>query len=165
MALVGSHPWLCATFVGYNEELVEEAAQESLIRIYKALPRWHKENPLGAYLYGICRIACADVMRSSLRHGSRHVQIDEFESFAPESTQPSSEEQVLRQEASQVLARAMAKLDPDDRAMVYLHEVEDVSIAELSAMYKLSSGTVKSRLFRARDKLRTLVKEMGYELD
>ena len=63
-----------------------------------------------------------------------------------------------------MLAVAMQKLEPEDRAMLYLHEVEDKGLAELGEMYGLPLGTVKSRLFRARDKLGTLLREMGYEL-
>jgi len=58
----------------------------------------------------------------------------------------------------------MQRLDPEDRSMLYLHEVEGKGLAELGAMYNLPVGTVKSRLFRVRDKLSVMLKEMGYEL-
>jgi len=154
----------CASFVGFDPELAEEAAQESLIRIYKALPRWRRESPLGGYLYGICRTTSADVMRSHARHHSRSVQVEEFDSLGFESPHEAAEVNVLRQEASQMLAQAMRQLEPEDRAMLYLHEVEDKGLSELSAMYGMPVGTIKSRLFRARDKLSVLLREMGYEL-
>ncbi|MEN6296689.1 MAG: sigma-70 family RNA polymerase sigma factor [Rectinema sp.] len=154
----------CAAFVAFDPELAEEAAQESLIRIYKALPRWRKESPLGGYLYGICRTTSADVMRTHARHHARNVQVEEFESLSLESPHASGEANVLRQEANQLLAIAMQKLEPVDRSMLYLHEVEGKGLSELGAMYDLPLGTVKSRLFRARDKLGMLLREMGYEL-
>lgn len=154
----------CASFVAFDPELAEEAAQESLIRIYKALPRWRRESPLGGYLYGICRTTSADVMRAHARHHSRSVQIEEFDSLALESPHATGEANVLRQEASQMLAQAMQQLEPEDRAMLYLHEVEDKGLSELSAMYAMPVGTIKSRLFRAREKLSVLLREMGYEL-
>jgi len=63
-----------------------------------------------------------------------------------------------------MLAIAMQELDPTDRSMLYLHEVEGKGLSELGTMYDLPLGTVKSRLFRARDRLGVLLREMGYEL-
>ncbi len=154
----------CASFVGFDPELAEEAAQESLIRIYKALPRWRRESPLGGYLYGICRTTSSDVMRSHARHHSRNVQVEEFDTLGFESHHEAGEVNALRQEASQMLAQAMSQLEPEDRAMLYLHEVEDKGLSELSSMYGMPVGTIKSRLFRARDKMSVLLREMGYEL-
>jgi len=154
----------CASFVAFDPELAEEAAQESLIRIYKALPRWRRESPLGGYLYGICRTTSADIMRIHARHHARNVQVDEFESFSLESPHATGETNVLREEANHMLAVAMEKIEPIDRSMLYLHEVEGKGLSELGAMYDLPVGTVKSRLFRARDRLGVLLKEMGYEL-
>lgn len=154
----------CAAFVAFDPDLAEEAAQESLIRIYKALPRWRRESPLGAYLYGICRTASADVIRSRARQHAHSVRVEEFESLPLESPHATGEANVLREEASRMLATAMQELDPADRSMLYLHEVEGKGLSELGAMYDLPLGTVKSRLFRARDKLGALLREMGYEL-
>jgi len=154
----------CAAFVAFDPELAEEAAQESLIRIYKALPRWRRESPLGAYLYGICRTASADVIRTRARHRAHNVQVEELESLSLESPQGTGEANVLREEAGRMLAIAMQELDPTDRSMLYLHEVEGKGLSELGTMYDLPLGTVKSRLFRARDRLGVLLREMGYEL-
>jgi len=154
----------CAAFVAFDPELAEEAAQESLIRIYKALPRWRRDSPLGGYLYGICRTASADVMRTNARHHAHSVQVGEFEAFSLESPHATGEADVLREEANRMLSAAMQELEPVDRSMLYLHEVEGKGLSELGKMYNLPLGTVKSRLFRARDKLGSLLKEMGYEL-
>ncbi len=155
----------CAAFVAFDPDLAEEAAQESLIRIYKALPRWRRDGSLGAYLYGICRMASVDVVRRLARHHAHSIQVEAFESLSLESPHTTGEAHVLKEEASRMLAVAMEKLDPEDRAMLYLHEVEGKGLAELGAMYNLPLGTVKSRLFRAREKLGALLREIGYEFD
>lgn len=154
----------CASFVAFDPELAKEAAQESLIRIYKALPRWRKESPLGGYLYGICRTASLDVIRSRARHSARSMSVEDFDSLSLESPHSTGEANVLQEEANQMLATAMQRLDPEDRSMLYLHEVEGKGLAELGAMYDLPVGTVKSRLSRVRDKLSVMLKEMGYGL-
>ncbi|HNV18891.1 MAG TPA: sigma-70 family RNA polymerase sigma factor [Rectinema sp.] len=154
----------CASFVAFDEELSEEAVQESLIRIYKALPKWRKESSLGGYIYGICRTSCADVLRVNARNHARNFSVEEFESLFIENPHGLVEEDMLRKEASQMLELVMKKLEPEDRSMLYLHEVEGIELSELGSMYNLPLGTVKSRLFRARAKLSEMLKEMGYEL-
>jgi len=154
----------CSSFVAFNPDMAEEAAQESLIRIYRALPRWRKESPLGGYIYGICRTASNDVIRKCARHHARNAQVEEIESLQVQSTHQTGEMKVMQDEARELLSRAMEQLEPDDRAMLYLHEVEGKGLAELGTMFGLPVGTVKSRLSRTRDKVAALLEEMGYEL-
>ncbi len=154
----------CASFVAFDPDMAEEAAQESLIRIYKALPRWRKESPLGGYIYGICRTASNDVIRRCARHHARTAQVEEIEALPVQSPHQTGEMKVMQDEAKVMLGRAMEQLEPDDRAMLYLHEVEGKGLAELGSLFGLPIGTVKSRLSRTRDKLGALLKEMGYEL-
>jgi RNA polymerase sigma-70 factor (ECF subfamily) len=103
-------------------------------------------------------------VRSAARHRAHTVQVEAFDSFPLESHHPTGEGKLLQEEARRKLTAAMRELDPEDRAMLYLHEVEDKGLSELSSMYGMPVGTIKSRLFRARDKLSALLREMGYEL-
>jgi len=128
------------------------------------LPKWRKESSLGGYIYGICRTSCADVLRVNARNHARNFSVEEFESLFIENPHGLVEEDMLRKEASQMLELVMKKLEPEDRSMLYLHEVEGIELSELGSMYNLPLGTVKSRLFRARAKLSEMLKEMGYEL-
>ncbi len=54
---------------------------------------------------------------------------------------------------------ALLTLDGDDRAIVVLREIEERSYEEIGAMLDLPQGTVKSRLFRARAKLKTILEK------
>ena len=90
--------------------------------------------------------------------------MEEFDSLSMESPHGLGEEDMLRKEASQMLELALKMLEPEDRSMLYLHEVDGMGLSELGRMYNLPIGTVKSRLFRARDKMSAMLKEMGYEL-
>ncbi|MCX7774479.1 MAG: sigma-70 family RNA polymerase sigma factor [Rectinemataceae bacterium] len=153
----------CSAFVSFDPDLAEEAAQESLIRLYKALPGWKRKSPLGGYIYGICRTASNDVLRKAARHGVRTSQIEDFQLAAIESHHAAGEDALYREHAKQAVTRAMSELPPDDRAMIYLHLVEDKPLSEIAALYKVPVGTVKSRLFRLKEKLGQRLKEMGYE--
>ena len=57
-------------------------------------------------------------------------------------------------ELSDLLAKAMAVLDPETRSLMWLKEGEGLSLKELSETFKLPEGTLKSRLSRARERVR-----------
>jgi RNA polymerase sigma-70 factor (ECF subfamily) len=59
--------------------------------------------------------------------------------------------------ARRLLDRAMQALSPEAQALVTLYELEGWSIAELAKMHKLSEGSVKARLFRARNKMKKVL--------
>jgi len=61
---------------------------------------------------------------------------------------------VLENEAQSVLQQALAGLPPDQRAVLVLRVVEDLSYREIADALQLEMGTVMSRLSRAREKLR-----------
>jgi DNA-directed RNA polymerase specialized sigma24 family protein len=59
------------------------------------------------------------------------------------------------------LGRAMQVLSPEAQALVTLYELEGWSIAELASLHRLSEGSVKARLFRARNKMKKLLTEFA----
>ncbi|HEY3283554.1 MAG TPA: sigma-70 family RNA polymerase sigma factor [Armatimonadota bacterium] len=66
---------------------------------------------------------------------------------------PGPSEELEDRELQERIAEAIATLSPDHRAVVTLHHLEDVPVAEVADMLGISVGTVKSRLARARDRL------------
>ena len=60
-----------------------------------------------------------------------------------------------------VVQKALLQLDADDRAIVILREIEERSYGEIGAVLGLPEGTVKSRLFRARAKLKLLLDKVS----
>ncbi len=60
--------------------------------------------------------------------------------------------------------RALKTLSPDHRAVVVLHDLDELLIKEIGDILKISEGTVKSRLFHARKNLREYFRKEGVEL-
>ena len=77
------------------------------------------------------------------------------ESFATKECEPESVANLLELRTS--LEIALKKLDPNQASAIFLFEVEGFSIREIAALQKVSEGTVKSRLFRARAALQKLI--------
>jgi RNA polymerase sigma-70 factor (ECF subfamily) len=59
------------------------------------------------------------------------------------------------------LVRALNSLDEESRALLVLRDLQDLDYQQLAEVFELPLGTVKSRLFRARESLRTALEGMG----
>jgi len=150
---------------GGEAELAEEIAQETLVRLHGALPRFRGDSSLGTFVYRICRNAAADAIRRrrrERRHLARLPRDQEGELASPEA---GPEAQALRADAAAALGRALGSLEPAERALVYLRESEGLGVAELARVFGLPEGTVKSRLSRARARLRKRLEEDGYGIE
>lgn len=101
-------------------------------------------------------------MRRSARVASRQVSLEDLPGLELSASGETPEQGILRQDLQLHLIRALRELDPTDRALLYLHEAEDISIQELARYFSLPEGTVKSRLYRARIRVANLLTEAGY---
>lgn len=155
---------LAASTAGLDPVRAEEAAEDALVRIYEALPRFRGEASFGTFAYRVCCRAAADAQRRLCRERRRMAQAadppDPLELVDP-SRGP--EEESLRAAELESLGRALGALAPEERSLVHLYEAEGLGVEELSAVFKVAPGTIKSRLFRARAKLGRVLKEEGYD--
>jgi RNA polymerase sigma-70 factor (ECF subfamily) len=161
----------CAASLGFDVRLAEEASQDALLGLYKALPKFRKEAAFSTFVYRICRNASIDLLRRRARDRARFVPLSQAGEdggeegagrFGSALTFPGPEDEFLRKEAYRELLSAMAGLKPDERALVYLKEVEGLGLRELSAIFRIPEGTVKSRLSRIRARLASKLKEEGH---
>lgn len=139
----------------------EELAQEAFVRLWLAARRYREQGRFEAYLFSIgTRLA-----RSSERR--RRVRLRAFLSGAlgrfgwlgnAAGQEPFEEaeagERLLRQEAASEVARAVAELPLAFRAPLILAALEERPIDEIARLLGLREATVKTRLFRARERLR-----------
>ncbi len=122
-----------------SAQAAEDVSQETFLQIWKWPNGFDPERgPLKRYLFGIARKRAAQWLRER-----RIVAVD----GAPEARAGGSE-------ATAALREALARLDPDSRGLLWLREVEGYSYAELAEILDIPVGTVKSRLFAAREQAR-----------
>ncbi|MCX7027867.1 MAG: RNA polymerase sigma factor [Spirochaetes bacterium] len=152
----------CAAMSGYDADLADEASQDALIRLHKAIKGWKRRSSFGTFLYALCRTSVADAVRRRARRNRGMISLDG--EAAPEfpDIRAAPEREVLKHDLETHLAEAMRSLTPEDRVLVYLHEAEGVGLAELGLTFGLPEGTVKSRLFRARARLASIMRDKGY---
>ena len=143
----------------------QDAAQEVFLRVWRGIGRFREDARLSTWVYQITLNVCRDAQRRSARRPETSlVQTGEDgeeaelevpdESFAPEALYERTE---LREE----LDAALKELTPEHRQIVLLREVTGLSYGEIGEVLELSEGTVKSRLFRARDKLAGILRGNG----
>ncbi len=137
----------------------DDLAQETFIRAYKAIGRFRGDSTFRTWLH---RVA-VNVIQSHLKKRARRWRwfgpgIDRDEAGTanrPEMSVPATaEDEAARR---QMIDRALAALPPDMRIAVTLRDVQGFEYAEIAAMLGLPIGTVESRIFRARQRLRPLL--------
>ena len=149
-------------------DLVEDIAQESFIRAYRALPQFRGEAQFYTWLYRIAvntaKKALMDMKRDPVvTQTALKSSDDEDETFGLENDLSSSEtpESALQaKEIAQAVNAAIEALPEELRQAVTLREIEGLSYEEIAQAMDCPIGTVRSRIFRAREAISTRLKPM-----
>lgn len=140
---------LAALFNGSAEDIAD-AEQEILVGLWIGLDRFRFDSSFRTYLYRFCRNKAIDLLRREGRH-RRRIEAVRREAV---TAAPADPREGLDREARRLLVRrALGALAPDERVLVVMKDVEEMSVEEISAAMSLPAGTVKSRLHRVRGKL------------
>jgi RNA polymerase sigma-70 factor (ECF subfamily) len=129
----------------------EDAAQEAFVRAYRALDRFREGDPFRPWLLRIAVNAARNRRRSAGRRAAMRLRVEA--NAASDATAPSAEATVVARERRRLLLQAVNALEPDDRLVIGARYFLDLPEAEIAVLAGVPSGTVKSRLFRARAKL------------
>lgn len=157
---------LCLRMVG-NTEDAEDLAQEAFFKAWKGLKFYKFESSFSTWLYRLTTNVCIDHLRKQKRKTAISLTMEEEEDgqeLELPDCDPLPEEQVLKKEAAQQLQRAMGKLEEDARLILTLRVVEDLSYEQIAQIMDLKIGTVKSRLARARERLKNILAYHGNKL-
>jgi RNA polymerase sigma-70 factor (ECF subfamily) len=132
----------------------EELAQEAFLRLYERASRYQERGQLLPY---VLRIA-TNLLRSEERRSRRWRTLSQLVGSTPMATpEPSQERRLLSGEATQVVETALSELPLRYRAPLMLREIEGMSYREIAIALGCREGTVKSRINRARERLKTLL--------
>jgi RNA polymerase sigma-70 factor (ECF subfamily) len=132
---------------------VEDLAQEVFVKAYQALPRFEPDGPakVSTWVLGIASRVAIDWRR---RERVRLVPLDEAKGACGGA---SPEDEASSRELARAFEAAAGQLDDAQRAVFVLAEFHGLSMAELAATLGIPENTAKTRLFRARDKMRALL--------
>jgi len=149
---------LSARIIG-DRGRAEDVTQETFISAYQAIGRF-RGGSLPAWLMRIAANASRDSLRGSQRRPEQSLDESlESASFQPVSAEPSPEEHAERSELNKELQKAILALSDNQRAVLVLIDVQGFSYEETTESVGASIGTVKSRLNRARRRVRDILME------
>ncbi|MBX3658704.1 MAG: RNA polymerase sigma factor RpoE [Ramlibacter sp.] len=149
-------------------DLVEDIAQETFIRAYRALAQFRGEAQFYTWLYRIAvntaKKALVDLKRNPLiSHSALRAGEDEDETYGGENeltTSETPETELAAKEIAATVNAAMEALPEELRQAVTLREIEGLSYEEIAEVMGCPIGTVRSRIFRAREAISAKVKPL-----
>ena len=144
----------------------EDVAQETFITAYQSL-RTFRGGSFKSWLIRVATNRCYDELRRHKRRpqSSLDEMMDENESLAfLRSPQDTPETHRQRVELALTIERCLKDLPDDQRIVTVLSDVEGYDYQEIATITRVSLGTVKSRISRARAKLRDCLQSLGGEL-
>lgn len=135
-----------------NREDAAEVCQETFVRAVQSIGRFDPERPLFPWLYQICRNLSLNRVQ---RLRDREIGLPEFD--LSETRLATPEEDVIRAEQSARVRRAVDQLAEHHRTIIVLSHFDECSYEEMAQILAVPIGTVMSRLYNARKKLRALL--------
>jgi RNA polymerase sigma-70 factor (ECF subfamily) len=151
-------------FLNDYEEAVD-LAQETFVRVYFALDRYHTDFAFSTYIYRIAtNLAISEIRRRKRRSllsltGLFQSSDDEAVEFQPPDTRSLQDANLEEDERSKVIAKAIETLPPKYRLPIVLRDVEGKSYEEVAAILELGLGTTKSRINRGRGLLKEKLRD------
>ena len=146
-----------------NVDDAYEVAQEAFLSAWKGMRFFRGDSSFSTWLYRLTSNAAIDFLRRQRRQGgSDGVSLDDENTFLEVADPaPSPHQQAERLELRDALARGLGALSPEHRQVLLLRELQGLTYEEIAAALELDLGTVKSRIARARDKLRKYLVASG----
>jgi len=137
-----------------NADEAEDLVQETTLRALRGFESFRADGPIRAWLLTILRNLFINTYRTRVR-APRSVSLDALENPDPiVPVEPGPERAVVSRLENEALARAVAALPSDYREVLVLSDMTGMSYQEISDRLGVPIGTVRSRLSRARNRVR-----------
>ena len=148
-----------------NPEDAADMTQETCIKAYNSLSSFRGDSKFSVWLYRIANNVCLDFLRSKNRRPtvSLSTEDDDGEETQLDIADESQSPELLLESSltRDAVRRGLDSLPPDYKQILLLREIQGLSYEEIAAALDIESGTVKSRIFRARKRLCTFLIEDG----
>ena len=159
---------VACTLVGSREDALE-LCQETFLKVFRARTSYDPSQPFLPWFHRILRNTCFSFLRRhrrlrkhSLSAGSHDAEEPDWEIVDPD---PDPSELAMREERTLLFERAIAELSSRDREILALRHFQELSYKEIATALGIPEGTVMSRLFHARKRLRRVLAPVLAEQD
>lgn len=153
---------LCYRMLG-DPDAAADVTQDAFLSAYRNIKRY-RGGSFAAWLMRIAQNGCYDYLRARQRKPTTSIDalIGDEEEHAPrqfEDQHEAPDDRSLRNELAHEIQRSLDQLDPDQRMVVIMSDIQGLSYDEISAATGWPLGTVKSRLSRGRAQLRVVLRQ------
>ena len=151
-----------------RREDAEDATQEVFLKLWRTLGTWRDEASVKTYIMRIARNTVIDMIRRRNSHPTDSLTVEDDDNeerqldIADTDTASNPAADYARREQIEAVRRAIDELPPDHREIIILRDINGLSYAEIAEATGLDPGTVKSRLSRAREKLKEFLKTRNF---
>ncbi len=148
-----------------NEDDAFDLAQEAFLRAWRGLPFFKFESLFSTWLFRLASNVCIDFLRQKKR--SKTVSLNfidadnEEREMARPDPAPGPEDRVIRADERARIETALNALEPEYREALTLCAIHGMSYIEIAEVLEIPAGTVKSRISRAREKMRQQLLQSG----
>jgi len=154
-----SQVYRTALAITCNEGMAEDILQETFLRVYTYASSFDETQPLGPWLYRVT-VNLAYNWTNRAKRWLTFVQ-NTFWRLKP-SPRRDLEEVVEESELRQAVRQAIDTLPEPQRVVIILYYLEELSVSEIAYVMGVPEGTIKSRLYYARERLRKTIVEREY---
>ena len=148
----------------HDPEEAQDVAQEAFIKAYKALGRFRGDSAFYTWLYRIAINTAKNYLVASSRRPPKSdidaQDAEQYEGAVGLKEYATPERMLLRDEIQTSIAQAIDELPDELRTAITLRELEGLSYEEIAQTMDCPIGTVRSRIFRARDAIDTRLKPL-----
>ena len=145
-----------------NPEDTYDISQETFIKAYTKINQFNEESKFSTWLYRIATNTALDELRR--RKGKETFSIDQTiegndNDIIPQHEDKSEniEETVEKKETAEIIEQALGELNEDHRVILTLRDMQELSYDEIAETLKITLGTVKSRISRARREMKNIL--------
>ena len=136
-----------------NREDAEDVSQDVFLKLYSHNTKFESEEELKAWLIRVTTNTCHSYFRNPFRKRKTEIDEKEIENIVGSS---SSEQEII---SRKVVMDAVMSLSERYRIVVYLYYYEEYSICQISNTLNIKETTIQTRLSRAREKLKSVLKD------
>ena len=153
-----------------NESAVEDIAQEVFIKVYRNLSKFNEKSSLYTWIYRITVNACYDEIKKEKKivSISNYVDTDDGEQEIEFEDEKQNVSEIVESKLERKMLIDTIKMLPEEsRSLIVLRDIRGFSYWEIADMLNMKLGTVKSKINRSRNQLKTLLESKGfnYNLD
>lgn len=147
-----------------GSEMLDDLLQEVFLRVWRGLPKLRQPSYFSTWLYRICWNVATDGRRQFAKRQLEQELPTEREETLTEDEQlsrPQDTPDLMQLHYQDLVQRGLNTLSLEHRAVLVLHDLEDLPQKEISQILEIPLGTVKSRLFYARNAIRQYLQQQG----